>query len=166
MNSDIIHIGDKLRLNSNVKVDVKPEPIKESKPIVKATGDAIIRSIQSTLNSRYNTGLRVDGYYGNLTRRAIVKGLQTELNKQFGKKLQIDGSFGSSSRANWVTVKRGAKGNLTYLIQALLYCKGYKITLDSSFGGGTERVVKQFQKDNKLTQDGRVGRLTISELVK
>ena len=101
-----------------------------------------------------------------MTRRAIVKGLQTELNKQFGKKLQIDGSFGSSSRANWITIKRGAKGNLTYLIQALLYCKGYKITLDLSFGGATKKVVKQFQKDNGLTQDGKIGKNTITALVK
>ena len=172
LTNDIIHAGNKLKLNNNTKVEsevkpiIKPEPKKEDKLKATKTGDIVIRSIQSTLNSRYNTGLRVDGYYGVLTRRAIVKGLQTELNKQFGKKLQIDGSFGSSSRANWVTVKRGAKGNLTYLIQALLYCKGYKITLDLSFGGATKKVVKQFQKDNKLTVDGKIGKNTITALVK
>lgn len=168
LNSDIIHIGSKLKLNNNVKPKPKSEsvPKKEVQPVVTKTGNATIRSIQSTLNSRYNTGLRVDGYYGSLTNKAIVKGLQTELNKQFSRKLKIDGSFGSLSRANWVTVKRGAKGNLTYLIQALLYCKGYKITLDSSFGGATKKVVKQFQKDNKLTVDGKIGKNTITALVK
>ncbi|MBS6006869.1 MAG: N-acetylmuramoyl-L-alanine amidase [Clostridium baratii] len=46
-----------------------------------------------------------------------VKQLQRELNKQFNAGLHVDGYFGDSTLAACVTVREGAEGNLTRLIQ-------------------------------------------------
>lgn len=65
------------------------------------------------------------------------------------------------------TVKKGAKGNITKLIQIRLIQKGIKLPTygsDSSFGGETEEAVKEFQKLNGLSPDGIVGEKTWNAL--
>jgi N-acetylmuramoyl-L-alanine amidase len=147
-------------------------PVKPSKPNKPAstpkpnkTGNARIRTIQSTLNSRYKTGLKVDGYDGPLTKKALVKGYQTELNKQFKAGLNIDGIWGTKTATASVTVRKGARGNLTWLLQARLYCLGYNPKgLDSIFGNGLYKAVRSFQGDKKLTVDGVPGKATFAKL--
>jgi N-acetylmuramoyl-L-alanine amidase CwlA len=63
-------------------------------------------------------------------------------------------------------LKRGAKGEQVKTLQILLKGKGYDIDVDGSFGGGTEKIVKQYQKDCKLTVDGSVGQATWNSLLK
>lgn len=89
-----------------------------------------------------------------------VARLQSELNVQFHKGLVVDGLKGPKTLSACVTVKRGAKGNITKLIQERLNSVGFKLSTDGIFGGGTERAVKVFQKTRGLTQDGVVGRNT------
>lgn len=89
-----------------------------------------------------------------------VARLQSELNAQFHKGLVVDGLKGPKTLSACVTVKRGAKGNITKLIQERLNSVGFKLSTDGIFGGGTERAVKVFQKNRGLTQDGVVGRNT------
>ncbi len=134
-----------------------------SKP---SAGDSVIRSIQSTLNQRYNTNLAVDGIAGAKTKQALVKGLQSELNRQYGANLVVDGVFGNATRAATKSVRKGARGNITYLIQAALYIKGYKTTPDGVFGDKTEAAVKEFQRRSGLTADGIVGPATQAALFK
>jgi peptidoglycan hydrolase-like protein with peptidoglycan-binding domain len=51
-------------------------------------------------------------------------------------------------------------------LQKLLYEKGYDPNgLDSVFGPGCEKAVKQFQRDNGLKDDGVVGPLTWNKLM-
>lgn len=128
--------------------------------------DSIISNIQSWLNDTYDTGLKVDGVYGSLTHKALVKGLQIELNKQFNAGLNPDGIFGAKTRAACITVKEGAKGNITRLIQSMLYCKGYNIVIDGIFGNDTVAAIKQFQSNNNLVVDGIVGKNTFEGLFK
>ena len=92
-----------------------------------------IAYIQQTLNEKYGFGIKVDNIYGNETHRALVKGLQTELNKQFGANLVIDGIFGANTKNACRNVGKGARGNITWLIQAMLYCKGYNLEIDRNF---------------------------------
>lgn len=136
---------------------------KPSKP--KQTGNARIRTIQTTLNSRYKTGLNVDGFDGPKTKKALIKGLQTELNKQFKAGLNVDGLWGPRTANACVTVRNGAKGNLTWIIQARLYCLGYDPKgLDSIFGNGLSAAVRKFQGNKSINADGVPGKATFAKL--
>lgn len=130
-----------------------------------AAGDAVIKSIQSTLNSRYGTGLTVDGIYGPRTRRALVTGLQVELNRYFNARLLVDGIFGPATKAAVPNFAVGSRGDIVYLLQAALYVKGYKTDLDGVFGPNTQQVVKNFQRNNGLVDDGIAGPNTFERLL-
>lgn len=128
--------------NVNTSVEVKKE----------ARGN--VATIQSTLNSRYNTGIAVDNIYGKETKKALVKALQTELNRQYTKSLTVDGIFGNLTKNACISLKKGSKGNITWILQAMLACKGYNIEVDSVFGINTENAVRDFQTKNRLVVDG------------
>ena len=113
-----------------------------------------VATIQSTLNNKYGLNVAVDNIYGNETKKALVKALQTELNKQYNKNLNVDGIFGEKTKEACITVKKGAKGNITWILQAILVCKGYNIPVDSILGGNTENAVRDFQTKNRLVVDG------------
>jgi N-acetylmuramoyl-L-alanine amidase len=136
-----------------------------SPPITPPDRNAVIRGIQSTLNTRYGFNLSVDGIAGPLTRAALVRGLQIELNRQFGRNLVTDGVFGPATRAAAVNVRPGARGNMTYIIQAALFIRGFNDVIpDGVFGPITEREVRRFQTANGLTADGIAGPATQSAL--
>lgn len=105
----------------------------------------------SPATNNNTTKLNYDGW---------VARLQTELNNQFHKGLKVDGLKGPKTLDACVTVKRGAKGNITKLIQERLNGVGFHISTDGIFGGGTENAVKVFQRNRGLSQDGIVGRNT------
>lgn len=123
-----------------------------------------VATIQSTLNSRYNLNIAVDNIYGKETKKALVKALQTELNKQYNKNLNVDGVFGEKTKSACITLKKGAKGNITWILQAMLVCKGYSIEVDGDFGINTENAVKDFQSKNRLIVDGIAGKNTFEKL--
>ena len=125
-----------------------------------------IATIQTSLNEKYGLNISIDNIYGNEMKKALVKGLQTELNKQFGSKLAVDGIFGTNTYNACINVRRGAKGNITWLIQSMLICKLFNINADGIFGPATESAVREFQKRNGLSQDGIVGKNTFSKLFK
>ena len=82
-----------------------------------------------------------------------IKRLQEECNKQ-----------GFSS---YPTLKKGARGNITKLLQVKLVSLGYNTNgVDGIFGLGTEKAVISFQKNNGLVVDGIVGKNTWKELLK
>ena len=125
-----------------------------------------IATIQTSLNEKYGLNISVDNIYGNETKKALVKGLQTELNKQFGSKLAVDGIFGTNTYNACINVRRGAEGNITWLIQSMLICKLFNINADGIFGPATESAIREFQKRNGLSQDGIVGKNTFNKLFK
>lgn len=125
-----------------------------------------IATIQTSLNEKYGLNISIDNIYGNETKKALVKGLQTELNKQFGSKLAVDGIFGTNTYNACINVRRGAEGNITWLIQSMLICKLFNINADGKFGPATESAVREFQKRNGLSQDGIVGKNTFNKLFK
>src|SRR5690606_36542004 len=142
-----------------------PAPSKP-KPKPKPSGNATIRKIQTTLNSRYKAGLAVDGLYGPKTKKALVKAYQTELNKQFNRGLVVDGIFGPKTKAASVNVRKGARGNLTWILQAALYVSGHDPKgIDGIFGANTEKAVKSFQRAKGLSVDGIAGKNTWSKLL-
>lgn len=113
-----------------------------------------------------------DGYFGKETEKVVKKFQKDNKLKQDGlvgpntwtmieslyekKKKQSDLQL-APKRDLTGSLKRGHKGDYVKLLQQMLLDLGYKIAVDGDFGAGTERVVIQFQKDNKLIQDGIVG---------
>ena len=66
-----------------------------------------------------------------------VARLQRELNDQFDKGLDVDGLKGPKTLSACITVRRGARGNITRLIQERLNSVGFHISTDGVFGGNT-----------------------------
>lgn len=63
---------------------------------------------------------------------------------------------------------KGDEGKCVEALQGLLIYKGYNCGgygADGDFGNGTEKSVKQYQKDNGLSADGIVGKKTWSMLL-
>ncbi|MGE7186642.1 peptidoglycan-binding protein [Peribacillus sp. NPDC006672] len=152
--------GTRPKLISKVASDdnVKNTPAKD-------TGNQTIKSIQRTLKSRYNAKIDVDGYYGPNTKKALIKGFQTELNKQYGAKINLDGIWGPQTKASSPNVREGAKGNITYILQATLYLEGRNPHgIDGIFGNGTEIAVKAFQRAKGISADGIAGENTFAKL--
>ena len=82
-----------------------------------------------------------------------IKRLQEECNKQ--------------GFSGYPTVKKGARGNITKLLQVKLVSLGYNTNgVDGIFGSGTEKAVISFQKSNGLVADGIVGKNTWGKLLK
>lgn len=126
-----------------------------------------IAGVQMFLNRWFYGGLTVDNLAGSATNKALIKALQMELNSQFNAGLKVDGLWGTKTKNACITVRKGANGNLTRLIQAALICKGYDVKgFDGKFGDGLDKAVKKFQRDKGLTVDGIVGKGTFEALFK
>ena len=81
-----------------------------------------------------------------------IKRLREECNKQ-----------GFSS---YPTLKKGARGNITKLLQEKLVSLGYNTNgIDGIFGIGTKKAIMSFQKSNGLVVDGIVGQNTWRKLI-
>lgn len=133
----------------------------ESAPAQPASsGDGSIAEVQSWL------GCAADGIYGPDTKRHLVRKLQQELNAQFGAELADDGYWGPKTRAACVNVRRGARGNITRVLQGALICHGYNTGgFDGVFGGKTYDAVRGYQKSVGLSDDGVAGKATFSSLL-
>ena len=140
------------------------ESLGESAKTPGTPSDAVIRSLQTTLNNRYQAGLTVDGRFGPQTKRALVAAFQTEI-RQTHPELVVDGLFGPLTQAKAPIVTSGSVGALVYLLQAALYVQGFPVTLDSVFGPNTRQAVISFQKSAGLTPDGIAGPLTWARLL-
>lgn len=121
--------------------------------------------IQSTLNERYGLNIAVDNIFGKETKKALAKALQIELNKQYDAGLDVDGIFGNITYSKCRSVRNGSQGNITWILQALLKCKGYSLSVDGIFGNETLRVLKQYQMNKGLVVDGIAGRNTFRSLL-
>jgi N-acetylmuramoyl-L-alanine amidase len=163
----IVKVFGLKRKNGAASKPTASKPSKPSKPTPNKTttsqskqsksGDQVVRAIQAFINT-YGFNIAVDGIAGPQTMRALIRVLQTELNKQFARGLKIDGIFGPRTRAALINLRAGARGNLTRVLQALLYIKGYDVgPFDGIFGGKTETAVRAFQRAKGLTVDGIVG---------
>ena len=124
-----------------------------------------IKTVQSGLNTKYASGLSIDGSFGPASKKAMIKAVQTEINKSYGGKLTVDGSFGPASRAACPNIKKVTTGNIAWLIQACLIVHGFSVSLDSSYGPSCENAVKSFQKANGLSVDGICGPNTFAKLL-
>ena len=125
-----------------------------------------IAQIQKNLNIKYNLKIAVDNIPGNETRGALVFGLQRELNVQFNKGLAEDKIFGPKTKKACINVSKGANGNITWLIQAMLVYHSFDIDVDGIFGDKTEKAIREFQRRNNIAIDGICGKNTFEKLFK
>lgn len=63
----------------------------------------------------------------------------------------------SAERLNKGVTQKGHAGYEVYVMQQKLKDEGYKLAVDGIFGPGTDKALKQFQKDAGLTVDGYYG---------
>ena len=86
--------------------------------------------------------------------------LQNECNVQNFSNQKVDNIPGPTTLKGCPTIKKGAKGNITRLVQEKL-----GVNPDGDFGSLTEAAVIQFQIYNGLNPDGIVGRNTWNKLI-
>ena len=124
-----------------------------------------VKEVQNWANKNYNSGLSVDGGYGDKTKKALVKILQKELNQTYGAKLSVDGVFGQKTKEACPTLKSGSKNDVVGVLQAFLICNGHSSAyLDKDYGNATVSAVKAYQKKKGLEADGIAGKNTFAKL--
>lgn len=90
-----------------------------------------------------------------------VRRLQKECNAQGFSRQVVDGIPGKNTLAGCPTCRKGARGNITRLIQERLNSLEFNCgAIDGIFGSGTENAVKTLQKVYGRTIDGIVGQNT------
>lgn len=95
-----------------------------------------------------------------------VRRLQQECNNQGFSKQNVDGIAGPATLAGCPTLRKGASGNITKLLQEKLVKLGYNTNgVDGIFGSGTYSAVREFQKTRGLSIDGIVGQNTWRKLL-
>lgn len=99
----------------------------------------------------------------------LIWQLQTECNNQGFSKQKVDGIAGKNTLAGCPTLRRGAKGAITRIMQQMLINAGFPLNTygaDGSFGDETFNAVRKFQQANGLSDDGIVGVNTWRKLLK
>ena len=84
-----------------------------------------------------------------------VRRLQSECNAQGFSDQRVDGIPGKNTLAGCPTCRKGARGNITRLIQEKL-----GVAVDGIFGQKTKNAVIAFQRAHGLSADGIVGKNT------
>ena len=115
-------------------------------------GKTIAQSITNKNINIFNVKPTVNNEIKSNNTDNWIKRLQKECNKQ---------GFNS-----YPTLKKGARGNITKLLQEKLVSLGYNTNgIDGIFGIGTKNAVMSFQKNNGLVADGIVGQNTWRKLI-
>lgn len=134
------------------------------KTIAKAIVDALDNHIASapTVNTNTSSPVQINTSKGD----DWVRRLQQECNNQGFSKQAVDGIPGPATLAGCPTVRKGAQGNITKLLQERLVTLGYNTNgVDGIFGNGTKNAVIAFQKSKGLSADGIVGANTWRKLL-
>ena len=95
-----------------------------------------------------------------------VRELQAECNAQGFSNQNVDGIVGPITLRGCPTLRQGARGNITKLLQRVLKAYGFDSgNIDGIFGSQTYNAVISFQKSRGLSPDGIVGRNTWSAIL-
>jgi peptidoglycan-N-acetylglucosamine deacetylase len=141
-----------------------------------SSGTAVKQLQQALVNKGYK--ISMDGSFGPATRSAVM-------SYQSSQGLTVDGIVGPStwsklfSGTSTITVtnsvtttsssysgvlKYGSSGAAVKQLQQALVNKGYKISVDGSFGPATRSAVMSFQSSQGIAADGIVGSVTWGRL--
>lgn len=97
-----------------------------------------------------------------------IRDLQAECNAQGFSNQKVDGIAGPNTLAGCPTLRQGAKGNITKIMQQRLAALGYSLApygADGSFGAVTAKAVRAYQGAKGLAVDGIVGQNTWRKLL-
>lgn len=134
------------------------------KAIAKAIVDALDNHIVS--DPEINTNTSSQTQTNTTTGDDWIRRLQQECNNQGFSKQSVDGIAGPATLAGCPTLRKGASGNITKLLQEKLVKLGYNTNgVDGIFGSGTYSAVREFQKTRGLSADGIVGQNTWRKLL-
>ena len=141
---------------------------------------------QGTYNSliqfqKDNPPLAVDGLAGTATFAKLdeliskknsnlgndwIRRLQQECNAQGFSNQKVDGIAGVNTLNGCPTLRQGARGNITKLLQEKLVSLGYSTNgVDGIYGSGTANAVYYYQKNKGLVADKICGQATWSKLL-
>lgn len=110
--------------------------------------DERVLQVQEWLNQTYGDDSRFnkieeDGLTGWSTIYALRRALQIELGIE-----ETSNSFGPTTYSLCPTIPQGSEGNLVYIVQGGLWCKGYNPGgFTGYYGNGTYAAVKQLKSD-------------------
>ena len=137
------------------------------KAIAKAIVDALDNHISSSPAVDTNTSSTSQTQSTTVnTGNDWVRRLQQECNNQGFSNQKVDGIPGANTLKGCPTLKKGASGNITKLLQEKLVTLGYSTNgVDGIFGSGTYSAVREFQKTRGLSADGIVGANTWRKLL-
>lgn len=95
-----------------------------------------------------------------------VRRLQQECNAQGFSNQKVDGVAGVNTLNGCPTLRQGARGNITKLLQERLVSLGYSTNgIDGIYGSGTANAVYSYQKNKGLVADKICGRATWRKLL-
>ncbi len=114
-----------------------------------ANTDAAVRDFQQEHT------LSVDGKAGPATMKKLAVAASTQNDKN---DKQVTSKTSSSS------VSKGDRGEAVKDVQTALTNKGYTTNPDGIFGSNTDTAVRDFQRDNALSVDGKAGPATMKTL--
>lgn len=150
-------------ISGRVDINIAYEDLGKGKGI--RVNKAISDSIKQTLNERHNSGLPQDGLDMAAMKSAVVTALQSELNRQLGKDLAITGAMNDTTlyALEEVPFTYGeTKGNITYLIQVMLFYNGlYTEQLTGAYDAHTRQALEKYQRNNDIAVSGTPCRETL-----
>lgn len=120
--------------------------------------DQMVLATQQWLNKTYGN----DSRYNRVTEDGLtgwntIYGLRRALQIEEGI-TATSNNFGPSTYSKCPDIKKGDSGNLVYIVQGGLWCKGYSPGgLNGNYGDGTYNAVQQFKSDAGFTDaDGNM----------
>ena len=110
--------------------------------------DEMVLMVQRWLNTTYGDDSRFNKVEENgKTGWNTIYGLRRALQIEIGIQETSD-SFGPSTYAKCPNINQGDEGNLVYIVQGGLWCKGYSPGgFNGYYGNGTYAAVKQLKSD-------------------
>lgn len=118
--------------------------------VQQGAGDARVKAVQYLLNA-HGAALTVDGSFGSGTATAVR-------SFQSASGLSADGVVGPATwQALVVTVQDNSSGPAVSAVQTMISARGTTLTVDGSFGSGTDSAVRTYQTTYGLSPDGVVG---------
>lgn len=144
--------GDEVVAWQKILVGASLLPASKVNGVFDAATESATRKFQAQLK------IAVDGIVGPETRTATARLLAwlAATNKKPSR-------GGPAPRFSGY-VKRGSVGEIVRRVQDRLRDRGWRIAVDGHFGKETERVVRAFQTEKRLTPDGIVGPQTWAAL--
>lgn len=146
-----------------------------------------LKSVDNSASGAYKAGYYFCYYYEIPANRKVKAGNRGALardtfwkkySKSNGKQIAVGGNTSSDSSATSTTSAKASytrkievKSNCMYgadikYMQRCLKKLGYKIDADGYYGNGSASVVKQFQKANGISADGKINEKTWKAIVK